>query len=82
VPQVYPWQARPAATLDQHGTPVVRLQLTGQDDTPAWRAIYDEIAVKDDCPAEIDARSASFAGLSDRHFDRCRYFKRPGPGQL
>jgi hypothetical protein len=54
VPQVYPLQARPAATLDQHGTPVVRLQLTGQDDTPAWRAIYNEIAAKDDCPAEID----------------------------
>ena len=49
-----PSQARPEATLDQHGTPVVRLELTGQDDTPAWRAIYNEIAAKDDCPAEID----------------------------
>jgi hypothetical protein len=54
VPQVNPLQARPEATLDQHGTPVVRLQLTGQDDTPAWRAIYNETAAKDDCPAEID----------------------------
>jgi hypothetical protein len=54
VPQVDPSQARPEATLDQHGTPVVRLELTGQDDTPAWRAIYNEIAAKDDCPAEID----------------------------
>jgi len=47
-------QARPEPTLDQQGTPVVRLQLTGQDDTPAWRAIYNEMAAKDDCPAEID----------------------------
>jgi hypothetical protein len=54
VPQVDPLQARPEPTLDQHGTPVVRLQLTGQDDTPAWRAIYNEMAAKDDCPAEID----------------------------
>jgi hypothetical protein len=54
VPQVDSLQARPEATLDEHGTPVVRVQLTGQDDTPAWRAIYNEIAAKDDCPAEID----------------------------
>jgi hypothetical protein len=54
VPQVDPLQARPEPTLDQQGTPVVRLQLTGQDDTPAWRAIYNEMAAKDDCPAEID----------------------------
>ena len=54
VPQVDSLQARPEATLDEHGTPVVRVQLTGQDDTPAWRAIYNEIAAKNDCPAEID----------------------------
>jgi hypothetical protein len=40
--------------LCENGTPVVPLQLTGQDDTPAWRAIYNELAAKDDCPAEID----------------------------
>jgi hypothetical protein len=54
VPQVDPLQARPEATVDEHGTPVVRLRLTGQDDTPVWRAINNEIAAKDDCPAEID----------------------------
>ena len=40
--------------LCENGTPAVRLQLTGQDDTPAWRAIYNEHAAKDDFPAEID----------------------------
>ena len=35
-------------------TRVVRLQLTGQADNPAWRAIHNELAAQDDCPAEID----------------------------
>ena len=54
VPQVDPLQPRPEAALNEHGTPVVRLQLTGQDDTPVGRAIYNEIAAKDDCPAAIE----------------------------
>jgi hypothetical protein len=54
VPQVDPLQPRPETALAENGTPAVRLQLTGRDDSPAWRAIYNEIAAKDDCPAEID----------------------------
>ena len=53
VPQLDPLQPRPEAGLCENGTPVVRLQLTRQDDTPAWRAIYNELAAEDDCPAEI-----------------------------
>ena len=54
MPQVDPLQPRPETALAENGTPAVRLQLTGRDDSPAWRAIYNEIAAKDDCPAEID----------------------------
>ena len=54
MPQVDPLQPRPQAALAENGTLVVRLQLTGRNDTPAWRGIYNEIAAKDDCPAEID----------------------------
>jgi hypothetical protein len=54
VPQVDPLQPRPETAFAENGTPAVRLQLTGRDDSPAWRAIYNEIAAKDDCPAEID----------------------------
>ena len=54
MPQVDPLQPRPQAALAENGTPVVRVQLTGRDDTPAWRDIYSEIAAEDGCPAEID----------------------------
>jgi hypothetical protein len=58
VPQIDPLQPRPEAALDANGTPLVRLELTGRGDTPVWRAIYNEIAAKDDCPAEIGGPEA------------------------
>jgi hypothetical protein len=53
VPQVDPLQPRPQAALAENGTAVVRIQLTGRDDRPAWRGIYNEIAAEDGCLAEI-----------------------------
>ena len=84
VPQVDPVQPRPEAALAENGTPVVRLQLTGQDDTPAWRAIYKELAANDDCPAEIDGPQGApilLVYLTDTSTDGA-ISPRPGPSRL
>jgi hypothetical protein len=52
MPKVDPSQEMPEVKGGE-GAPTVHIRLTGQGDSPDWRAIYHEVVATNGCPAEI-----------------------------